>query len=155
FLFPHISIWHSHLATICFTTLLAVLVSYVLVKRMAAMNRKLEEELSERGRISKALEQAEVRYQHLFERNKPGVYRSTPEGSFVDCNDAFARMFGYERKELLQLPPHVLYVGGAREREMRIAELRKTGQLTDYEVAFRHKNGSLVWVIQNAVIVKD
>src|SRR5215472_5046530 len=146
---PHISIWQSHVVTIFFTTVLTVVVGYVLINRVAALNRKLQDELGERQRISKALERSEARYRHLFERNKAGVYRSTPEGRFVDCNEAFARMFGYRREELLQLPPYVLYVGGAKEREARIAELRKTRQVTDYEVAFRHKNGSLVWVIQN------
>ena len=154
-LFPHISIWQSHAVTISFTTILAVLTAYFLARRLADMNRKLQAEMRERERTGKALEQSEARYRHLFERNRAGVYRSSPERGFVDCNDAFARMFGYEREELLKLSPAVLYIGGAEERAARIAALRKARQFTDYENSFRHKNGSTVWVIQNTTIVQD
>lgn len=154
-LFPRITIWQSHLLTICFTTALALLTAHFLGRHLAALNRRLQADIMERERISKALEESAARYRHLFERNKAGVYLSSPESGFADCNEAFAGMFGYEREELLKLHPSVLYVGGAEERDARLADLREAGQFTDYEIAFRHKNGNLVWVIQNAAIVKD
>jgi len=154
-LFPHISIWQSHVVTICFTTILATLTAYFIGKRLIELNRKLQEDINQREQMSKALEQSEARYRSLFERNKAGVFRSVPGGGFIDCNDAFAQMFGYEREELLKLPPHVLYVGGKQERDSRIAEFRKTGQMKDFEICYRHKNGGLVWAIQNVLLVKD
>jgi PAS domain-containing protein len=128
-LFPHISIWQSHAATISFTTILTTLAAYFLGRRLMGLNRKLRDDLNERRQISKALQQSEARYRSLFERNKAGVFRSIPGGGFIDCNEAFAQMFGYEREELLKLPPHVLYVGGKEERAARIAEFRKTRQM--------------------------
>jgi two-component system, cell cycle sensor histidine kinase and response regulator CckA len=154
-LFPRITIWQSHVVTICFTTILATLTAYFIGKRLIELNRKLQEDINKREWMSKALEQSETRYRSLFERNKAGVFRSVPGGVFIDCNDAFAQMFGYEREELLKLPPHVLYVGGKQERDSRIAEFRKTGQLQDFEICYRHKNGGLVWAIQNVLLVKD
>ncbi|HZR28666.1 MAG TPA: ATP-binding protein [Terriglobales bacterium] len=154
-LFPRITIWQSHVVTICFTTILATLTAYFIGKRLLELNRQLQEDINKREWVSKALEQSEARYRSLFERNKAGVFRSVPGGGFLDCNDAFAQMFGYEREELLKLPPHVLYVGGKEERDSRIAEFRKTGQLKDFEICYRHKNGGLVWAIQNVVLVKD
>ncbi len=154
-LFPRITIWQSHLVTICFTTALALLTAHFLGRRLTALNRRLQADILERDQISKALEQSAARYRHLFESNKAGVYLSSPEKGFVDCNEAFARMFGYERQELLKLHPSILYVGGPEERDSRLADLRKAGQFNDYEIAFRHKNGNLVWVIQNAAMVKD
>jgi PAS domain S-box-containing protein len=154
-LFPHISLWQSHLATIAFTTLLAVLAAAFLSRKLIAANARLGDNLHKREWIGKALEQSEARYRSLFERNKAGVFRSSPDGGFLDCNEAFARMFGYEREELLKLPPSVLYLGGRQERDSRIAEFRKTRQLKDFELCYRHKNGSLVWAIQNVTLVKD
>src|SRR5260370_6983311 len=154
-LFTHITIWQSHAATICFTTVLATLTAYFIGKRLIGLNQKLREDINKREWISKALEQSEARYRSLFERNKAGVFRSVPGGGFIDCNDAFAQMFGYEREELLKLPPHVLYVGGKEERDSRIVEFRKTGQMKDFEICYRHKNGGLVWAIQNVALAKD
>ena len=154
-LFPRITIWQSHVVTICFTTIVATLTAYFIGKRLIELNRKLQEDINRREWMSKALEQSETRYRSLFERNKAGVFRSVPGGVFIDCNDAFAQMFGYEREELLKLPPHLLYVGGKQERDSRIAEFRKTGQLQDFEICYRHKNGGLVWAIQNVLLVKD
>src|SRR5260370_10249523 len=154
-LFPHITIWQSHAATICFTTILATLTAYFIGKRLIGLNQKWGEDMNKGEWMSKALEQSEGRYRSLFERNKAGVFRSVPGGGFIDCNDAFAQMFGYEREELLKLPPHVLYVGGKEERDSRIVEFRKTGQMKDFEICYRHKNGGLVWAIQNVALAKD
>jgi two-component system, cell cycle sensor histidine kinase and response regulator CckA len=39
---------------------------------------------------------SETRYRVLFERNVAGVFTATPDGRVVACNDAFARIFGYD-----------------------------------------------------------
>jgi two-component system, cell cycle sensor histidine kinase and response regulator CckA len=153
--FPRVSIWQSHLATICFTTLLAVLAAYFIGRKLATLNRRLQHDLEQGKQIAFALEESEERYRSLFERNKAGVFRSTLAGRFLDCNQAFASMFGYTREELLQLPAHVLYVGGKAERAERFAELTKTRQFKDVETCYRHKSGRLVWAIQNVTLVKD
>jgi PAS domain S-box-containing protein len=119
------------------------------------LNSKLEADILERDRMSKSLQHSEARYRSLFERNRAGVFRSTPEGRFLDCNEAFAALFGYTREELLKLPAHVLYPGGQEERDARVASFLKTRQLTDMEICYQRKDGSPVWVIQNVIAVKD
>jgi PAS domain S-box-containing protein len=109
----------------------------------------------EHKRGETALLLSEARYRSLFERNMAGVFRSTLDGHLLDCNQAFAQMFGYGREELLGLPSHVLYPGGKDEREARMVEFRKVGQFTNYELSYRRKDGSLVWAIQNIAIVRD
>ena len=153
--FPHISLWQSHVVTISFTTLLAVIAVYAVGRRFRTLGRKLAMELDERKRIDAALQHSEARYRSLFERNKAGVFRSTPDGRFLDCNDSFAELFGYTREELLALPAKVLYPGGTAERNEKLAEFVKTGQIKDMEMCYLHKNGSAVWVIQNVVRVKE
>ena len=154
-LFPHISLWQSHVTTIFFTTFLTILAVYAAGRRLHSLNAKLEADIVERARITKALQHSEARYRSLFERNRAGVFRSTPEGRFLDCNQAFAELFGYTREELLKLPAHVLYPGGKEERDSRLASFLKTRHVRDMEIRYLHKNGSLVWVIQNVVEVKD
>ncbi len=102
-----------------------------------------------------ALDVTERQYRSLFERNMAGVYRSTVEGKLLDCNPAFAGMFGYTRDELLRLPMDALYFGGAKERTGRIEELRAGAPLLQREYCFRRKDGSTMWAVQNAGIEKQ
>jgi PAS domain S-box-containing protein len=154
-LFPHITLWRSHALTISFTAILAMVTAYAVGWRLDQLNRKLEGDIQERERIGKALRRSEAKYRSLFERNKAGVFRSAADGRFLDCNEAFAQLFGYTREELLALPAHVLYPGGKEEREARRAQFRKTPQELDMEMCYRRKDGSLVWIIQNVSLVQD
>ena len=56
-------------------------------------------DVSGRRQIEEALRLSEKRYRALFERNLAGVYRSTLEGRILDCNESFARIFGYASRE--------------------------------------------------------
>ena len=102
-----------------------------------------------------ALNASEHQYRSLFERNMAGVYRSTSAGRVLDCNPAFAAMFGYTREELLRLSLDALYFGGAQERAARIDELRACGSPMPRECCFRRKDGSRIWVVQNVGIDKQ
>ncbi len=97
-----------------------------------------------------ALDASERQYRSLFERNMAGVYRSTIEGKLLDCNPAFAHMFGYTREELLRTPMDALYFGGVAERTNRIKEDRSSSPQMPRETCFRRKDGSAIWVVQNA-----
>lgn len=104
---------------------------------------------------TEALIASERQYRSLFERNMAGVYRSTIEGKLLDCNPAFAAMFGYTREELLGLPMQALYFGGAAERATRIKQDRNSIPAMPRECCFRRKDGSIIWVVQNAGIEKQ
>ena len=68
---------------------------------------------------------AEERYRSSFERNPVGIYRTTLEGRILDCNDACARLFGYEnRAQFLERAASDFYFDGA-DRQHVIATLRE------------------------------
>ena len=104
---------------------------------------------------ARSLHKAEQRYRKLFERNRAGVFRSTLDGQIVECNEAFAAMYGYTREEVLRMPAHMLYFGGKAERESRIAAFRKVGEYSNYEICYRRKDGTPAWAIQNVALVQD
>ena len=102
-----------------------------------------------------ALHSAEHQYHSLFERNMAGVFRSTIGGKLLDCNPAFAKMLGYAREELRDIPTSELYFGGAEERNRRILELRRDGPLQPSEARIRCKDGSTLWVVQSLNLEKQ
>lgn len=100
--------------------------------------------------------EAERRYRELFDNIQEGLFFATPEGQFLDVNDAMVRMLGYEsREELLRadVSAHLYPTRAAKERLVRaIAEL---GTLRNYEETLRRKDGSLLHTLQNISAVRD
>ncbi len=115
-----------------------------------AINKMLE--ALERSQLE--LRQSEARYRVLFERNLAGVYRTTLDGRILDCNEAFARIFGYaSREETLAVKAHDLYSHVATREEL-IARLRERKIVTNAEACLQRKDGSLVWVLENASLLE-
>ena len=95
---------------------------------------------------------SEARYRLLFERNLAGVYRSTADGTILDCNDACARIFGYEsREEFLGANANDFYFDD-RERDRIVQLLREQRQSTNLELRLRRRDGTTVWVLENVTL---
>jgi len=109
---------------------------------------------TERKRAEEELRASEQRYRLLFERNLAGVYRSTLDGRILDCNESYARIFGYDsREELLAHEAWELYFDAA-DREEFIAQLRQEGALLGREWLLRRTDGSPVWVLENSNLIE-
>jgi len=102
-----------------------------------------------------ALHVTEHQYQSLFERNMAGVFRSRLDGRLLNCNPAFASMFGYTRGEMLRTPLHELYFGGIEERNQWIQDLRRDSPQAPREMCVRRKDGSPIWAVMNVNIEKQ
>jgi PAS domain S-box-containing protein len=101
------------------------------------------------------LQASEWRYRSLFERNLAGVFCTTPDGKYLDCNEAYARVFGYSsREEVLPRSPAELYPDAASRAE-QIALLRQTKTITNSEVKRQRNDGSPIWVLQNVTLMHD
>jgi diguanylate cyclase (GGDEF)-like protein/PAS domain S-box-containing protein len=96
----------------------------------------------------------EARYRLLFERNLAGVYRTTLDGSILDCNDALARILGYTTgAELLSELATSFYFDN-EDRQRLVAQLREQRSLTNVEVRLRRRDGEMVWVLENATLLE-
>jgi len=100
--------------------------------------------------------EAERRYRELFDSIQEGLFFATPEGRFLDVNDAMVRMLGYSsREELLRVDvsPHLYPVPEARERFLKA--LGEKGVLRNYEETLRRRDGTLLHTLQNITAVRD
>ncbi len=100
--------------------------------------------------------EAERRYRELFDSIQEGLFFATPDGRFLDVNDAMVRMLGYEsRDELLRndVGSYLYPAPEARERILR--ELHTKGVLRNYEETLRRKDGTLLYTLQNITGVRD
>jgi len=100
--------------------------------------------------------EVERRYRELFDNIQEGLFFSTPEGRFVEVNDAFVRMLGYNSaEELLQADiERDVYADSTHRRRFQAA-LEHEGVIRNFEETLRRKDGSLVHTLQNTFAVKD
>ena len=100
--------------------------------------------------------EAERRYRELFDNIQEGLYFTSPEGRFIEVNDALVRMLGYSsRDELLQvdIPGQVYFDPAGRERFR--ARMEESGMVRNYEETLRRKDGAPINTLQNAFAVRD
>ena len=101
-------------------------------------------------------EEAQVwreRYRVLFGENVAGVILTTPAGRIVDCNEACARILGFDSKEtmLARSDAWDFYFKRA-DREILIDRLRTQGNSSAEEVCLRARDGAPIWVIARRTV---
>jgi len=100
--------------------------------------------------------EAERRYRELFDNIQEGLFFSTPDGRFIEVNDALVRMLGYEsREELLQADIAQQLYGTPGQRSGFQQAIESAGTLRNFEETLRRKDGSLIYSLQNAFAVRD
>jgi PAS domain S-box-containing protein len=112
-------------------------------------------DITERRRAEEALVESEERYRMLFQRNLAGVYRVSLAGRFLDCNEACARIFGFSSpNELVGRNASELYTSPAARAGFTSC-LQEQGGLTNFEHCLVRKDGTPVWVLETATLIKD
>jgi PAS domain S-box-containing protein len=100
--------------------------------------------------------EAERRYRELFDNIQEGLFFSTPEGRFVEVNDALVAMLGYSsREELLQVDIPTQVYSSPEQRLVHAAAMEKDGHMRNFEATLRRKNGSPIYVLINAFGMYD
>jgi diguanylate cyclase (GGDEF)-like protein/PAS domain S-box-containing protein len=116
------------------------------------------QDITDRKESDRALMEAERRYHDLFENAVEGVFRSSPDGRFLDANPALARIYGFDSPaeliESMRDIRHQLYVDpGRREEFMRLIAAR--GSVSSFESQVYRKTGEVIWISENARVVTD
>jgi two-component system NtrC family sensor kinase len=100
--------------------------------------------------------EAERRYRELFDNIQEGLFFSTPEGRFIEVNDALVTMLGYDsREELLQVDIATQVYFSPEQRQLHTRVLEEHGQMRNFEATLRRKNGSPIYVLINAFGMYD
>jgi PAS domain S-box-containing protein len=121
-------------------------------------NSALQEEIQERHRAETALKSAEQRYRSIFENSVEGIFQTTEDGHYLVANPTLARIYGYDTPEELQHSMtdigSRLYVDPHRRAEFQ-HQIAAHGQIFGFESEIYHKNGSTLWISENARAVRD
>ncbi len=102
------------------------------------------------------LRESEEKYRNLFEHVSVGIYISSKEGKFLDANQALLDILGYDSKEeFLKIDITTdLYVRPEDRRKFQ-KMIEHDGNVKDYEVEFKKKNGTPIIVSLTANVRYD
>ncbi|MEO7934913.1 MAG: EAL domain-containing protein [Dokdonella sp.] len=123
-----------------------VLLEFVSGQVAAAIQRK---------QAADALLASEKRFRLLFDQNLVGVFRSLPEGQLLECNDAFARMLGYESSAEISGVNSKSFYFEDDDRTRYLAYLRENGAVHNSVTRLRRMDGSEVWGMLTANLLLD
>ncbi|MBS7565452.1 PAS domain S-box protein [Mucilaginibacter sp. Bleaf8] len=104
------------------------------------------------------LSNSELRFRKVFESNMIGMLFSSLEGAIIDANDAFLKMLGYKRADLMNgklnwkiiTPPEFMDV-----TNWSVEQLRENGVCPPFEKQYIKKDGSRVSVLMGAARLDD
>lgn len=108
-----------------------------------------------RHEMDRELRRREERYRFLFERNLAGVFRQDAGGRILQCNRAFAEIFGYDSPNRLAGAEAGEIFPTPEAWEAFADRLRKEESVINHELLLRKKTGSPVWVLVNASLGED
>ncbi|MFZ1083548.1 MAG: PAS domain S-box protein [Terracidiphilus sp.] len=96
---------------------------------------------------AEALKKSEARYRTAFQTSIDAInINRLSDGLYVDCNQAFLDILGYEREEVVGKSSLELNVwADGRDRLAMVEMVRQNSHCRGLEVQFKKKNGEIVW----------
>ena len=133
----------------------AVMVFFLLAVVAWLSARSLERALESLRTSKERLAASEKRYRTLFERLPVGLFRTTPDGEFIEANPAHVELLGCpDRETLLETPVNRFYRQPER-REQWKATVEEQGMDQMWEVPWRRLDGTPIWVQEYARAIPD
>lgn len=121
------------------------------LRRLDVLARQAAD-LIERSQAEQVLRERQERLRAVFNSPAIGVAVLTPDGSFIEVNDAFSALSGYDAKELRSINSLDLTHSDDRAAMSALLAGLIDGSRTDFVIEKRYcrKDGSIIWV-QNSV----
>ncbi len=115
-------------------------------------------DITERNRTEAALRQAEAKYRAIFENTVEGIFQTTPDGRYLSANPSLARIYGYESAEemmanLTSIQQQLYVDSSCRDTFTQI--LQAEDAVRGFEAEVYRKDGSIIWISENARAVRD
>lgn len=116
----------------------------------------LVRDITERVQMITRLQESEERFRNIFQNSPIGLYRTTPDGQILMANPALVQMLGYTSTQELgqrNLEQTGFHPNHPRSRFKK--RIEATGQVIGLESAWTKKDGSILFVRENARAIRD
>jgi PAS domain S-box-containing protein len=115
----------------------------------------LAENITLRREAERALRESEEKFKALFELSPLGMARVSWTGEFLEVNESFSRIIGYQPQEILQLSRRDVSPGKDEAVDRHILDtVTRTGRFGPIEKEYIHRDGHLVPVVLNGMQIR-
>ncbi len=119
----------------------------------SAVNFKMRMDLAEK---SFRMEESEKKFHSLFNNSAEGIFQTTMEGKFTTVNPALVKILGYESaEELYQIDIESSVYCNQDDRRTLSRILKEKGEVTNYRLPIKKKDGSEIIVSLNDKLILD
>jgi len=143
--------WHQKDETYVLTSKIPIFDAIGNVTGIIGISRNITEQV----RSDMALKESEMNFRRLFDTLPLGMYRMTPDGNFLMANKTLLKYLGFESFEDLQASVKEVYKKGLYNRKKYISIIYREGVVTGFESKVCRKDGKIIDVVENAVLVKN
>ena len=116
------------------------------------------QDITERCAAERAQQEAEKKLSLLFENAVEGIFQTSVDGRLLSVNPALARMCGYSSPAEMVATVHDIgkdfYADPQTRLEFQRA-MEEHGAVQAFEYQLRKKNGALIWILENARVIRD
>ena len=116
------------------------------------------QDITERCAAERAQQEAEKKLSLLFENAVEGIFQTTVDGRVLSVNPALARMCGYSSPAEMLARVHDIGKDFYTDPQTRIEfqrAMEEHGAVEAFEYQLRKKNGALIWISENARVIRD
>jgi PAS domain S-box-containing protein len=111
---------------------------------ITSQKKQATREFEEQKKSEQQLLVSEKKYRRLYETTQDGIMARDLKGKMIDCNQAYAKMLGYSKKEIRALTVQDLLPEKWHEqREEIVKKVLQTGRSIVFEREYKRKEGSV------------
>ncbi len=110
-------------------------------------------DITNRKRAEEALKESEAKFRMLFESAPVAIVLTDHDGNFIEANECMEKISDYSKEELEVVKATNHYVHD-EDRNRAMVELNETGNLRDFEVELRRKNGTTYHALLNEDLIE-
>lgn len=135
---------------------------YIIKDNLARLSPAIDRELREtkiryeRRLAESQFRKSEEKYRTLFEESRDAIFISAKKGKFFDFNQSTIDLFGYSKKEMLEMNTKDIFVN-ADEYLGLLEEIEKKGSVRDFEAKLYKRDGTKIncLITSSARLSKD
>ncbi len=123
--------------------------------QISATEEELRQQVEEIMVVQQALSESETRYREFFKTTRDSLFITSPDGRWIDFNDATLELFGYESREVLSsvfIPS--LYVH-SEARSLLNHLIEREGYVREYPALLKQADGTVIDTLITAAPVRN
>jgi PAS domain S-box-containing protein len=112
-------------------------------------------DITEHKLAEEIIRESEERYRTLFEQSSDCIYISSPEGRFIDINQAGLDLLGFESKQSALTTEIPMLYSDPKDRQALLDELEAKGSVSARELNLIRRDDSTITVIASITTVRN